>query len=105
MPEGHEQHPMRRPENSPASSLLGCGSVAALLVWGLAILAVTAGLTGGTVVFPPGPFFWAGRPAPLGGLRDRDGRGGLPPRPPPPPPPGGPPGAAPGRAPGGAPSR
>lgn len=89
MPEGHEQHPMRRPEASPAP-FLGCGSVAALLVWGLAILAVTAGIAGETALWPLVPLFGAALPTLLIVLRYRDGRGGLAARLPPLPSPGDP---------------
>jgi DNA-binding CsgD family transcriptional regulator len=76
MPEGYEQRPMRRPEDRPAP-LLGCGSVGALLVWGLAILAVTAGIAGETKLWPLVPFFGAALPALLVVLRYRDSRGAL----------------------------
>ena len=89
MPEGHTQHPMRRPEAPPAP-FLGCGSVAALLVWGLAILAVTAGIAGETALWPLVPFFGAALPTLLVVLRYRDGRGALAARLPPLPPPGDP---------------
>jgi ATP/maltotriose-dependent transcriptional regulator MalT len=76
MPEGHEQHPMQRPETPPAP-LLGRGSVAALLVWGLAILAVTAGIAGETAFWPLVPFFGAALPALLVVLRHRDNTAAL----------------------------
>src|SRR5919112_3942342 len=76
MPEGYEQRPMRRREDRPAP-LLGCGSVGALLVWGLAILAVTAGIAGETALWPLVPFFGAALPALLVVLRYRYGRGAL----------------------------
>ena len=80
---------MRRPEAPPAP-FLGCGSVAALLVWGLAILAVTAGIAGETALWPLVPFFGAALPTLLVVLRHRDGRGALAARLPPLPPPGDP---------------
>ena len=89
MPEGREQHPIQRPEASPAP-LLGCGSVAALLVWGLAILAVTAGIAGETAFWPLVPFFGTALPTLLVVLRYRDGRDALSARLPPLPPPGDP---------------
>jgi DNA-binding CsgD family transcriptional regulator len=88
-PEGHEQRPMERSE-APPVPLLGCGSIAALLVWGLAILAVTAGIAGETVLWPLVPFFGAALPTLLVVLRHRDGRGALAARLPPLPPPGDP---------------
>jgi DNA-binding CsgD family transcriptional regulator len=47
------------------------------LVWGLAILAVTAGIAGETTLWPSVPFFGAALPALLVILRYRDSRGAL----------------------------
>lgn len=57
--------------------LFGGGAIFALLVWGLVVMAVTAGIAGGTALWPLVPLFGAAVPVLLVVLQDRSRREAL----------------------------
>jgi hypothetical protein len=64
------------PGSDPAP-VFGRGALVALLVWGFAVLAVTAGIAGGTVLWPILPVFGAAIPVLLAVLNSRTRAGAL----------------------------
>ena len=70
----HRQDPHHERRAAP---LLGRGALVAALVWGLAVLAVTAGIAGGTALWPLVPLFGAAVPILLVVLQDRAWRDAL----------------------------
>jgi hypothetical protein len=76
MTEDHNNRRDPHHERSPAP-LLGRGALVAALVWGLAVLAVTAGIAGGTALWPLVPLFGAAVPVLLLVLQERARREAL----------------------------
>jgi DNA-binding NarL/FixJ family response regulator len=76
MTEDHNNRRYRHHERPPAP-LLGRGALVAALVWGLAVLAVTAGIAGGTTLWPLVPLFGAAVPVLLLVLQERARREAL----------------------------
>jgi DNA-binding CsgD family transcriptional regulator len=73
MTEDHEHQPASHQERRHAP-LLGRGALVAVLLWGLAVLVVTAGIAGETVMWPLVPLFGAAVPALLVVLQYRSRR-------------------------------